>query len=192
MGDAFFPIGIGLVVVAVAVSALGLRNARFPSSRGALAGAILLFAVVVAATMTTAVINAKDEQETRDNEAADVASGEEEAANEAQQAEEVGQPQGADAAAALELSAPADGTFAFDPPSLEASAGKVEIDFTNPASIEHDVHIEQDGKDVAASDLVSGGDETKASAELQPGEYAYYCSVPGHREAGMEGALTVD
>jgi plastocyanin len=192
MGDAFFPIGIVLVVIAVVVSALGLRNESFPGSRGALLGAIALFAVVVAATMATAVINAQDEQETRENEAADVASGEEEAANEAQQAEEVGQPQGADAAAALELSAPADGTFAFDPSSLEASAGKVEIDFTNPASIEHDVHIEQDGKDVAASDLVSDGDTTKASAKLQPGEYTYYCSVPGHREAGMEGTLTVD
>jgi plastocyanin len=192
MGDLFFPIGIALVVLAVAVSALGLRNERFPSSRGALAGAIALFAVVVGATMTTAVINAKDEQETRQNEAADVASGEEELAKQGQQAKEVGQPQGANAQAALELSAPADGTLAFDPPSLEASAGKVEIDFTNPASIEHDVHVEQEGKDVAASDLVADDESTKVSAELEPGEYTYYCSVPGHREAGMEGTLTVD
>ena len=192
MGDLFFPIGIALVVLAVAVSALGLRDDKFPGSRGALAGAILLFAVVVAATITTAVINAKDEQETRENEEADVGSAEEEKANEAQQAGEVGAPQGPDAQAALELSAPADGTLAFDPPSLEAQAGKVEIDFTNPASIEHDVNIEADGKDVAASDLVADGESTKVSAKLQPGDYTYYCSVPGHREAGMEGTLTVD
>ena len=192
MGDLFFPIGIALVVLAVAVSALGLRNDKFPGSRGALAGAIALFAIVVGATMTTAVINAKDEQETRENEEADVGSAEEEKANEAQQAGEVGAPQNADAQAALELSAPADGTLAFDPPSLEASAGKVEIDFTNPASIEHDVNIEANGKDVAGSDLVADGESATVSAKLQSGEYTYYCSVPGHREAGMEGTLSVD
>ena len=194
MGDLFFPIGIGLVVLAVAVSALGLRDEGFPGSRGALLGAIALFALVVAATMTTAVINAGDEQEARDaeNAAADVASAEEEKAKQAQQAADVGAPQNANAASKLELSAPENGDLAFDPPSLEASAGKVEIDFTNPAPIEHDVHIEHDGKEIAGSDLVSDGDSTSVSADVKAGDYTYYCSVPGHREAGMEGTLSVD
>ena len=194
MGDLFFPIGIALVVLAVAVSALGLRDDGFPGSRGALLGAIAVFALVVAATMTTAVINAGDEQEAREEEnaAADVASGEEEKANEAQQAADVGAPQTADAQSKLELSAPENGDLAFDPPSLEASAGKVEIDFTNPASIEHDVHVERDGEEVAGSDLVSDGESTSVSADLDAGDYTYFCSVPGHREAGMEGTLTVD
>lgn len=194
MGDLFFPIGIGLILLAVAVSALGLRDEGFPGSHRALLGTIALFALVVAGTMTTAVINAQDEQEARDaeNAAADVASGEEEKAKEAQQAADVGAPQTADASSKLDLSAPENGDLAFDPPSLEASAGKVEVDFTNPAPIEHDVNIEQDGKQLAGSDLVSDGDTTSASADLKAGDYTYYCSVPGHREAGMEGTLTVD
>jgi plastocyanin len=194
MGDLFFPIGIGLILLAVAVSALGLRDESFPSSRRALLGVVALFVLVVAGTMTTAVINAKDEQQARDEEnaAADAASGEEQKAQEAQQAANVGAPQSADASSKLDLSAPENGDLAFDPPSLEASAGKIEIDFTNPAPIEHDVNIERDGQQIAGSDLVSDGDSTTVSADVKAGDYTYYCSVPGHREAGMEGTLTVD
>ncbi len=64
------------------------------------------------------------------------------------------------------------------------------INFDNPAAIEHDVAIEQDGDEVAKSDLVSEG-STDVSADLDPGKYTFYCSVPGHREGGMEGTLTV-
>ena len=54
------------------------------------------------------------------------------------------------------------------------------------------MHIERDGEELAGSDVVTDGETTEASAELEPGEYAYYCAVPGHREGGMEGTLTVE
>jgi uncharacterized cupredoxin-like copper-binding protein len=66
----------------------------------------------------------------------------------------------------------------------------VTIEFDNQAAIEHDVAIEQDGEEIAKSDLVSQG-TAEVSADLEPGEYVFYCSVPGHREGGMEGTLTV-
>ena len=66
------------------------------------------------------------------------------------------------------------------------------INVHNPAAVEHDVHIEGDGEDVAESDVVSRRQTTEASADLEPGDYTFYCSIPGHREGGMEGTLTVE
>jgi plastocyanin len=194
----FYVVGIGLVLLAVAVSALGLRDHGFPGSRGALVAGLGVFVLLVAATTTAAVINARDEAEHRENEEAAEAAEEAEAGQEATEGEEAQTGEAAEQGAAggdgsnLELSAPEDGSLAFEPTTLEASAGEVTIEFTNPSAVDHDVHIEQDGEELAASDLVADGESTTATAELDPGEYVYYCAVPGHREGGMEGPLTVE
>jgi uncharacterized cupredoxin-like copper-binding protein len=67
----------------------------------------------------------------------------------------------------------------------------VTIDFDNQQSLQHDVKIEDSsGQELGGTDLVSSGTAT-ATVDLQPGSYTFFCSVPGHREAGMEGTLTV-
>jgi plastocyanin len=80
--------------------------------------------------------------------------------------------------------------LAFDQTELSAKAGKVTIDFNNPSPIPHNVVIEQDGKELAGFEPIAEGEE-EVSAELEAGTYTFFCSVPGHREAGMEGTLTV-
>jgi plastocyanin len=80
--------------------------------------------------------------------------------------------------------------LAFDTTMLAAKAGKVTIDFKNPSAIPHNVVIEQEGKELAGFEPIAEGEESE-TAELKPGTYTFYCSVPGHREAGMEGTLTV-
>jgi plastocyanin len=80
--------------------------------------------------------------------------------------------------------------LAFDKESLSAKAGKVTIDFDNPSAIPHNVVLEENGKELSGFEPISEGEESE-TAELKPGTYTFFCSVPGHREAGMEGTLVV-
>jgi plastocyanin len=84
------------------------------------------------------------------------------------------------------------GELAFAQDSLEAPAGEVTFEFTNDASTPHDFVIEdQDGNEIARTDVITG-DSATTSASLETGEYTFFCSVDAHREAGMEGPLTVE
>ncbi len=89
----------------------------------------------------------------------------------------------------LSLSAPADGSKKFDQATATAKAGTVTVKFDNPSSLPHAVEIEGNGVE-KAGDVVTSGD-TSFSVDLKPGEYTYYCPVGDHRDAGMEGKLTV-
>jgi plastocyanin len=83
------------------------------------------------------------------------------------------------------------GQLKFTSSTLTASAGKATIDFTNSSSVPHNMTIvDSSGKQVGATPTFSGG--TKSfTADLKPGKYTFFCSVPGHRQAGMQGTLTV-
>jgi plastocyanin len=105
--------------------------------------------------------------------------------------EETGQPAAEERGGkALRLSADPGGELSFDRPSLEARAGPVTLVMDNPSSVPHNVSIEGRGVDEEGETVGQGGRST-VRAELRPGEYDFYCSVPGHREGGMEGTLTV-
>lgn len=83
------------------------------------------------------------------------------------------------------------GELAYTTTEASAKAGKVTVDFNNPQGLTHDVAIEDSsGKEVGKTELIAE-EETSTTVDLKPGTYTYYCTVPGHREAGMEGTLTV-
>jgi plastocyanin len=98
---------------------------------------------------------------------------------------------GAAAKSAVSLEANKEGELAYNTKSLSAKAGKVSIDFTNMSSLAHNVTIESSsGAVLGATPTFQGGSKT-LSVDLKPGTYKFFCSVPGHRMAGMEGTLTV-
>ena len=91
----------------------------------------------------------------------------------------------------LDLEADPNGELAYTATEATAKAGKVTVDFNNPQGLTHDVAIENEsGETVGQTELVAG-EETSTTVNLKPGTYHYYCTVPGHREAGMEGTLVV-
>ncbi len=93
--------------------------------------------------------------------------------------------------ASVAFEADPSGGLAYTSDTATAEAGKVTVDFTNPQPLTHDVAIEDSsGKTVGKTELIAEGSDS-ATVDLKPGTYTFYCTVPGHREAGMEGTLTV-
>jgi plastocyanin len=94
-------------------------------------------------------------------------------------------------AAAIAIEADPGGNLAFKEKEVTAKPGEDAIDFTNQSSTPHNVAIEDSsGKQLAETETLTEGNAA-TTVELEPGTYTFYCSVPDHREAGMEGTLTV-
>jgi plastocyanin len=190
-GTAFYVLGICLATLALVVTAIGLRDSNAFSSNAVARGGILLFMVLVLATTVFAVRYSKDEQTDRRAELAaeEAKQGAAPAPGGGEQAAEKKQPAAEGPGGTLKLSA--DQTqIAFTTNALSSKPGKITIDFTNPSQVSHDVAIAEGSQEIAKSKLIAQS-STSVSADLAPGKYAFYCTVPGHREAGMEGTLTV-
>ena len=190
----FYVFGIALVLSALVLSAIGLRSERFPPSRAVLAGVLVYFVVLVGATATFGVLNAREEQRHRDAEQAEAATteGEQGQATTPEPTTTTTTGNGGEAQGkptTLKLAADPN-AIAYDTTELSGSTGNVTIDFDNPSAIPHDVCLESDGQELGCSATIAQG-KASLSQGLQPGTYAFFCSVDGHRQSGMEGTLTV-
>jgi plastocyanin len=90
----------------------------------------------------------------------------------------------------LALSADPSGALKFDKKTLKAKSGAVTINMKNPASVPHGIAVEGNGVDKNGQPVNSGGTST-VSVTLKPGKYTFYCPVDSHKQAGMQGTLTV-
>lgn len=82
--------------------------------------------------------------------------------------------------------------FSFTPTTLNVKAGqKVSLTLTNNGEMTHDWVLE--GVSGARTKLTGSGETDTIEFTIdEPGDYTFYCSVAGHRQAGMEGVLTVE
>ncbi len=91
----------------------------------------------------------------------------------------------------LTLEANPEGQLKYNKTALTANAGKVSIDFTNKSPLGHNLTVESSSGQVVGATPTFQGAMKVLTLQLKAGTYKYFCSVPGHRQAGMEGTLTV-
>jgi plastocyanin len=90
----------------------------------------------------------------------------------------------------LDIPADPNGALAYTFADAAAPPGQLTINSVNESSAPHNIALEGGGVN-EEGDVVQGGGTSTVEADLQAGEYTFFCSVPGHREGGMEGTLTV-
>ena len=159
----FYIAGALLAVWAVVLAINGIRRPDFPSSTGGRRGVIGVSLLLVLGATSMAVVTAGEDHESE----AAVASG-----------------------AELDLSADPNGIAEYDKNEGLVTAGTVTIKFTNKSPLEHNVAVAQGTRELGKSDTIKGS-QTELKVDLRPGKYEFYCTVDGHRAAGMEGTLTV-
>ena len=176
----FYIAGGVLAAWAVVVSLVGVTRPGFPFGPPGERAVIAVSVLLVALTITMAVVTASKPPKANEAKAA--------APPPSGPAGQAPPPGGAGPAVAI--AADPSGQLSFDKKSLSAKAGAVKVDFTNDSPVAHNVTIQQGGKNVSATPTITQS-KTSVTAQLKPGTYTYFCSVDAHRQAGMVGTLTV-
>ena len=201
---AFHILGGLLALWAVVLSALGVMRDDFPGKGAGQSIVMAISALLVVGAVASAILTAKDEPKGGEEAGAQTKAGSEgEDATQGTPAPGTGanagqQPGGQGKSAppggtvkTLVLSADPTGQLRFDKDALSAPAGDVRITMNNPSPVGHNIAVEGTGLPAKQGPTVEKGGASEVEATLKPGSYTYFCSVPGHREAGMEGTLTV-
>jgi plastocyanin len=196
----FYVAGGALVLWALIVSlALGMRHPEFPRNLTGERTVIAITAVLVLAAVSTAVITSSPPakagasapaaaSKTGPTAPASAPSAPAEAPKSTTPAT-TAIPR-ARASTKLELAANPTGLLSYNTKQLSAKAGAVTIEMANMSPLEHNVTVAQGSAVLGATPTFKGGTRSVTLA-LKPGTYTFYCSVPGHRQAGMEGTLSV-
>jgi uncharacterized cupredoxin-like copper-binding protein len=98
---------------------------------------------------------------------------------------------GTGAAAATETITATEADFSISLDEDSLAPGTYAIEVVNDGDATHDLVVERDGEDVAASDSIAPGESTTLTVELEAGDYVFYCSIGNHREMGMEIDVSV-
>ena len=89
----------------------------------------------------------------------------------------------------LSIAADPGGQLAFVSKLATAPAGPITIEMPNKSGIDHNLVVEGNGVNIATKIIKNGVVDAKGT--LKAGTFTFYCAVPGHREGGMVGKLTV-
>jgi uncharacterized cupredoxin-like copper-binding protein len=185
----FHAIGIAFALWAVLVTFLGITRPDFPGAvKGGTERVVMAIPVVLAlSAIITAITVVKGEKK----EKAEAATFKAKASPPPSPTSGAGAPTASSKGTSqLKLTADPTGNLRFNTNALSAKAGTVQITLTNPSPVQHNITI-QTPQGAKGGPTVGTGKTSTVVAKLAPGKYTFYCSVPGHRQAGMQGTLTV-
>jgi plastocyanin len=90
------------------------------------------------------------------------------------------------------LSADPNGDLKYNTDKLNAKPGNITVAFKNASNTLHDVAIATSGgKTLGTSKEITGGSTALVIKDVKAGSYTFFCTLPGHKDAGMVGTLTV-
>ena len=75
--------------------------------------------------------------------------------------------------------------------SQNLKSGRYEFDLENKGKIDHDLVVQGPGVDDAKTPVIGAGKSATLKVDLKRGTYDFYCSVPGHKQAGMDVKVKV-
>jgi plastocyanin len=204
---AFHILGGLLALWAVVLSALGVMRHDFPGKGAGQTVVMAISGLLVVGAVASAILTATDEPKGGEEAGAGIKAGPEGTSEPESGGGTAAPGTGADAGQesggqgqeaqpgatvkTLVINADPSGQLMFDKDQLQAPKGTVRITMNNPSPVGHNVALEGQGLPEKEGPVVEKGGASEVEAALQPGSYTYFCSVPGHREAGMEGTLTV-
>jgi uncharacterized cupredoxin-like copper-binding protein len=190
---AYYVLAIVLVAGAIVLSFFGLARPDFPRNVGIGRAIIMFSALMVAVTIVVLVTTTHREHPREEAKAeAKAEAAKEPAAGNAQQPPAAkpagGKTAGGKAAAPVkvqekEYSITLGGGSTLGP-------GKVSFEVANVGKIQHDLAVQGAGK-AAKTPLIDPGKTQVLKADLSPGKYKLYCTVPGHEQLGMKTEVTV-
>ena len=177
--SAYYVIAIVIAVGAVVLSAIGLTREDFPptvrAGRIVMAGTLLLVAAGIVALLATTH---------REHPREEAAEAREKAAEEQGEGAVQGEGGGKTVRAVEdEFSIKLESGDTLKPETYRFRV-------VNRGKIDHDLAIEGDGVEEKTA-LIGPGEEADLEADLGPGTYRFYCTVPGHAESGMEADVEV-
>jgi plastocyanin len=182
---AFHVVGIIFACWAVLVTVLGITRPDFPGGAERIVEGISILLAI--STVGLAIGTVKGEKKEEAEAATSKAKANPKPSPKAGAAAPTPSQQGS---SQLKLTADPTGNLKFNTNALSAKAGAVQITLTNPSPVQHNVTL-QTPQGVKGGPTVGKGGTSSVKTTLKAGTYTYYCSVPGHRQAGMQGTLTV-
>jgi uncharacterized cupredoxin-like copper-binding protein len=178
----YFVLGSILVAWGLGLAIFGLVRSDFPPGGRAGRGLVAVTVVIVAATLV-ALITTTSKEHPREEAAA-------KAAEQKAEAGKQGTPTPAGGAAkTVNVSEKEFSIKLAGGDNLKGGTYKFAVD--NIGKIQHDLAIEGNGIKETKTPLINAGQSKSLDVALKPGKYTFFCTVPGHEQAGMKLQVTV-